>query len=54
MSVSRGEKREKMTNTEENPTKTITLLMVEEIIGDEKEDYMMALKCPMGGCYNIL
>ena len=43
-----------MTNTKENSTKTITLLTVEEIIGGEKEEYMMALMCPTGGRYNIL
>ena len=43
MSVSRGEKREKMTNTEENSTETNTLLTMEEVIGGGKEDSMTNL-----------
>ena len=35
-------------NNEGNPTKTITLLTVGEIIGGEKKDYMTALQCPTG------
>ena len=49
-----GDRMEKMTNTKENPTKTFTLLTVEEIIGGQKENSMMASKCPTGGLYNIL